>query len=470
MRNDIKLTYTDSGISPTFERDLFITETIVATAEGLSLFMRRPVKIGLLFAESREEPLSIFDPYLLLENHKHYIRENYTNYDWQARGTVIYPDEPLLWQDGFFNTEASDFQRWFVEEGIATLRDINKRWCEEAARVIMHELPYRRTISTATMFVALRNFAPQAIANHIDAAMNENRLKTTTASIVRGIADLSLSVEEGNLPSGKIVFVRHSGDWIDPNIELNDVVDLSNLKLLRKMLTAVKSGGYYLVANERRVMGFSKADIPENVVVADFQTDRTILTVKQTTIAEIKHGRFYAALPEIDLSAITSHIKRLCGKNAAKIICSLETILKAVLSARHGCSIVITHNELSGQKVQPPIDPTGESESQLICDMAAVDGALHIRDDGYVHAFGCLLDGRSVPTLEDLARGSRYNSAVRYTKMPETDSLVIVASADGPVTAFIEGKPITPTGIGLPPQLPNTIHAPPPLTQWLDEE
>ena len=81
--------------------------------------------------------------------------------------------------------------------------------------------------------------------------------------------------------------------------------------------------------------------------------------------------------------------------------------------------------------------------------MASVDGALFLNPEGEVHAFGCLLDG-DPSSGENRARGSRYNSAIRYTEMHE-GTAVLVGSSDGGVTLIWEGQQIYPTDEFVPP-------------------
>ena len=61
-----------------------------------------------------------------------------------------------------------------------------------------------------------------------------------------------------------------------------------------------------------------------------------------------------------------------------------------------------------------PIDPT-KLDPVDIARLGLVDGAVLLGPDGRCHAFGVILDGAATDH-GDPARGSRYNSAVRYHK------------------------------------------------------
>lgn len=83
---------------------------------------------------------------------------------------------------------------------------------------------------------------------------------------------------------------------------------------------------------------------------------------------------------------------------------------------------------LGGAAVPIELDNLGPAD---IVRFGRVDGAVVLDRDGSCHAFGVILDGKAAGR-GDPARGSRYNSAVRYQKMiPE--SLLVVISDDGTV-------------------------------------
>jgi DNA integrity scanning protein DisA with diadenylate cyclase activity len=97
--------------------------------------------------------------------------------------------------------------------------------------------------------------------------------------------------------------------------------------------------------------------------------------------------------------------------------------------------------------------------------LSKVDGALHIRSDLKLHAFACLLDGRSVPA-EDRARGARYNSALRFTA-DHRDCIVLVVSSDWPVSIIQAGMEVTSLCTWQPPL--GWSVAPQTLQEWLEQ-
>jgi hypothetical protein len=108
---------------------------------------------------------------------------------------------------------------------------------------------------------------------------------------------------------------------------------------------------------------------------------------------------------------------------------------------KHGCTIVIDLNRtpvtISGQVLSPPLDLRKPYMLKMAKSLTKVDGALHIGADLHLHGFACLLDGRSFAG-EDLARGARYNSALRFTAEHQ-DVIIVVVSSDRPVSVIHQG-------------------------------
>jgi hypothetical protein len=109
--------------------------------------------------------------------------------------------------------------------------------------------------------------------------------------------------------------------------------------------------------------------------------------------------------------------------------------------ARHGCTLVIDLNKvpipLSGHVLDPPISLLEPKNIDLTASLLRIDGAVHLTSDASIHGFGCLLDGNTV-TWENMARGARYNSALRFSA-GNRRIIVVVVSADRPVSIIFNG-------------------------------
>ena len=114
----------------------------------------------------------------------------------------------------------------------------------------------------------------------------------------------------------------------------------------------------------------------------------------------------------------------------------LYKLLEVAIKQTHGALIVISQQaeleakRFSGQSV--PILPF-QITNKTILQLTAIDGALLIDPQGKCFALGTILDGEATGE-GDAARGSRYNSALRYVSTRRTrgeQCLAIVVSTDG---------------------------------------
>jgi len=108
---------------------------------------------------------------------------------------------------------------------------------------------------------------------------------------------------------------------------------------------------------------------------------------------------------------------------------------------RHGCTLVIDLHEspieLSGHVMEPSLSLLEPKHINLVSSLLKIDGAVHITSDLKIRGFGCLLDGKSI-NWENMARGARYNSALRFSA-DHSQVIVVVVSSDRPVSIIYNG-------------------------------
>ena len=109
----------------------------------------------------------------------------------------------------------------------------------------------------------------------------------------------------------------------------------------------------------------------------------------------------------------------------------------------HGTTIVVSSDpeaeadRLGGEAV--PIAACHLDPADTV-RLGLVDGALLLGPDGRCHAFAVILDGEATG-LGDRARGSRFNSAVRYQSTTKAGTFLVVISDDGSVDLIPQLKP-----------------------------
>lgn len=74
--------------------------------------------------------------------------------------------------------------------------------------------------------------------------------------------------------------------------------------------------------------------------------------------------------------------------------------------------------------------------------ITTIDGAVMLDPDGFCHAVGVILDGTAHPKRGNPARGSRFNSAIRYVESSPFPCLAVVVSEDGMVDIITRKKPL----------------------------
>ena len=150
-----------------------------------------------------------------------------------------------------------------------------------------------------------------------------------------------------------------------------------------------------------------------------------------------------------------------------KLFQIIKTLVHNAERSCHGCTLVLDLNspplKIPGQTFHTPIALSKKNILALAASFSAVDGALHIGKDCHLHGFSCLLDGLTIPG-EDLARGARYNSALRFSK-EHKHVIVIVVSSDRPVSVIRNGIEVNGQCAWHAPK--SCVFHPVPLTDWL---
>ena len=107
-------------------------------------------------------------------------------------------------------------------------------------------------------------------------------------------------------------------------------------------------------------------------------------------------------------------------------------IFQVAVDAGHGSTLVTAEDaEEEAQRLQRQgarVAPT-RLTPELFRQVSSIDGAILVDPRGICHAVGLILDGVARPECTP-ARGSRYNSAIRYVYSCDTPRLAVVVSDD----------------------------------------
>jgi sensor domain DACND-containing protein/sensor domain DACNH-containing protein/DisA checkpoint controller-like protein len=439
-----------------------IAETIDGLCDGLCHFSG-PSRSAVIYALMPQDPVCIYDPQHLLDGHETKFKDLYLDSnDWRTNVGIsndrrkfshMLPEKNLQLAGliSYGGRSSSVFyQMWFTEHhpDLCCVGP-TERWLEHAAWRFSHDIANEEELYTGISGTFLREYATHAVRDYVIDEMNailgwDTQIRVYP--ILNAVMGISKTREEGEWPRGKLVFLEKKAiqdmEFVVKFPEM-ERPSLENFKHIRKLLQAVEYSDRKLVSDEKTVVGIAIGEIPRFHITADFQGVHGFLRLNGNEVCSFSDGSFQstthkAKLVQVEEALLESDMDSSSAGTLFKIIYS---IVHHAERRKHGCTIVIDLNDkpidISGQKLEQPLDLQNSELLDLTKALSKIDGALHIATDLNLHGFACLLDGRSIPG-EDRSRGARYNSALRFTA--EHDHImVVVVSSDRPVSIIKEG-------------------------------
>ena len=447
-------------------RNIFVCKCIMDTVDGLSdglSHYAEPSRVAVIFAISPEDPIQIYDPQGLLYGHEPILKELYLdNKTWRRTDLSsmdkksfrnMQPAEKLSLA-GLISYGAHSgsvcYQMWFTEHH-AEMTSIGptERWLEHAAWRFSHDIANEPNLYTGISGTFLREYATHAVRDTLVDKMNLHLGWDTQLRIypiLDAVLGISRTTEEGAWARGKLRFVEArslaSLSFL-ARFPASERPYLAHHKHVRKLLTSVENSDRVLVSDGKTIVGIAQNDLPNFSITADFRGGHGFLHLNANPLCSFADGNFHsktyqAKLVQVEEALLESDMDPTSGNTLFKIVAA---IVHNAENTKHGCTLVVDMNpellNLSGQKLEAPIDLQNVGGLQLAQSFSKVDGALHIGKDLHLHGFACLLDGLAIAG-EDRSRGARYNSALRFTAAHH-NILVVVVSSDRPVSVIQEG-------------------------------
>lgn len=443
-----------------------IEDTIDGLQEGLSHFSG-PSRAAVIYAVTPDDPMRIHDPQNLLRGHEPIFEELYLVCDdWRKnfrhsgkiekfRHMVPEKNLDLAGLISWGGRSSSVFyQMWFTEHHPDMVSiGPTECWLEHAAWRLSHDVANEAELYTGISGSFLSEYSTHAVRDYVVDQMNvtfgwDTQLRVYP--ILDAVLGISRTREEGQWPVGELIFIDLR---LLPELEFfarfpeMEQPKLTNFKHVRKLLLSVEDSNRRLVSEGKSILGIAGEKLPTFSIIADYRRRHGFLRINDETVCSFADGRFKSSthranLVNVEEVLLESRLDDEVGNRLYKIITSL---VHCAESHEHGCTLVIDLNEqpvqISGQRLQSPLDLRHPQNLDLSKSLAKVDGALHIGADECLHGFACLLDGRTVPG-EDRARGARYNSALRFTS-EHNNMVVVVVSSDRPVSVIQEGVEIS---------------------------
>lgn len=217
-------------------------------------------------------------------------------------------------------------------------------------------------------------------------------------------------------------------------ISFREPVPLREARSMRKLLE-LSDRDTSVLADNRYAYGLGSTSSATNsatnaVEISITGHARWELAVQGQPLVRVAYGRPTLPKRPIVRQDFADTLRRTVG---SADIDRIWKVIQVAQESRHGTTIVISADpegeseRLSGQALQ--IAPDHLAPDQL-ARLVGVDGAVLMGPDGRCHAFGVILDGIA-GAQGDRARGSRFNSSVRYQQTTEAPSVIVVISDDG---------------------------------------
>ncbi len=457
--------------------------------DGLSHFSG-PSRAALIYAETPDQPARIYDPQKLLDGHEPVLEKIYLKSDLWRKLTPdvrqirlfgqIFPEGNLHLASliSFGGRARSIFyQMWFTEQH-ATMCSTGptERWLEHATSLLAHDWENKEWFYTRNSQDILREYAMHAVRDYIRDQLDmkfglDSRMEVY--SILDSILGISKTREEGAWPRGILVFIDPAMIPTVPfliRFPQPERLKLTNFKHVRKLILAVENSDRRLISDGRHIIGVAQGPLPECRITADFRGGYGYLRFSGNLVCSFADGSYNSSdrrpnLVQLEELLIESPLKN--GDQDALFKIASSIVVRAG-EQRHGATIVLDLSperlSISGQALAKPVDLQDEVMLDLAKSLSKVDGALHIGADLHLHAFACILDGRSIP-VENRARGARFNSALRFSA-ENRNTIVIVISADRPVSVLHKGVDLTARQEWEP--LSQLLTQPPTLEEWLE--
>ena len=239
---------------------------------------------------------------------------------------------------------------------------------------------------------------------------------------------------------GRLVIAQREKAASGMLLRFQQPVSLRAARTMRKLLE-LSDDSTAVLADYKDAYGLGSCDSgPDVVEISVHGRSEWELNVDGSAFVRVAHGHAMLPRPALPFEKFKDTVERTV--DSAEINRIWEITQEAQASG-HGTTLVVSSDpvqeiaRLGGEAV--PIDPEC-LEPADIARLGGVDGAVLLGPDGSCYAFGVILDGKA-DRRGDPARGSRFNSALRYQRTAPVSSMLVVISDDGMVDLIPDLRP-----------------------------
>ena len=232
--------------------------------------------------------------------------------------------------------------------------------------------------------------------------------------------------------SGRLLFTKRDSPQNSLRVRFKSPVQLKEARSVRKLLQLTDETHAVLVDN-RGAFGLGDAQPGPNCVEIEVTGHAEWeASIDGQTLVRVSYGQASLPVAYLDREKVEDALARKVGEIDFERIWS---IVEAAQGGGRGMTLVVS-SDPEGETTRLGEEAVSIAARQMAPDdivrFGRVDGAVLLGPDARCYAFGVILDGKATGH-GDRARGSRFNSAVRYQRTTKAGSAIIVISDDGTV-------------------------------------
>ena len=255
---------------------------------------------------------------------------------------------------------------------------------------------------------------------------------------------ISSQMYEGARGTGRLLLTNPASGSVDLTLAFAEPVPFREARWARKTLE-MASGQTSLVADCEEIFGLGHLTpgvdpwTTQDVFLIEFLDHyHWRLFCGEEVMLISKYGTPSLPQEPISTERLTDTFQRLFPDARPSDVARFMKVFKAALVAGHGSTLVTAEDadeeaqrlQRQGARVTP-----ARLTPELFHQVSSIDGAVLVDPRGNLHAIGVILDGAATPECTP-ARGSRYNSAIRYVKSSDKHRLAVIVSDDRTVDVF----------------------------------
>lgn len=235
---------------------------------------------------------------------------------------------------------------------------------------------------------------------------------------------ISSLMYEGAQGTGRLLLTNPDSGSVDLTLTLVEAVPFREPRWARKTLE-MASGQTSLVADCEKIFGLghlaSGVDpwTTQDVFLIEFLDHyHWRLSCGEEVLLISEYGTPSLPQEPFPTERLADTFQRLFPDAQPSDVARFKGLFQVALQAGHGSTLVVAEDaEQEAHRLQQQgarVTPT-RLTPELFRQVSSIDGAILVDPSSNCHAIGVILDGAAAPECTP-ARGSRYNSAIRYVR------------------------------------------------------